>query len=247
MAADGSWVAAWTNFSAATGNDVKARVFPRDNLPSVEVTIAGAALSQDAPAVAVVPGKTEFLVTWQGQTASNGKDIFVRRYAFDGSQRSAEFQVNTTVANDQRNPTIAAIGNDFFAVCWESVSQLVATKSTVVCQRFKTSTMVPQASEYKVFPWADDQLNPHIAFQQDGKLAVTFQAKSLDSEGAAIHVVRVNELGGRVGERFVANRYWASEQTFPWVLANFDDLFVGWQSNLQDGSEGGIYFRIVAQ
>jgi hypothetical protein len=246
MAGDGSWVAVWTNFSAATSNDVKARVFPVGASASAEITISGVPLSQDSPAVAVVPGKSEFLVTWQGQTAINGRDIFVRRYGFDGTPKSAEFQVNTTVTNDQRNPTIAAIANDFFTICWESVSQHVATKSAVVCQRFKTSTMVPQSLEYKAFPWAEDQLNPHITYQDDGKLAIAFQAKSLDSEGAAIHVLRVNELGQPV-HRFVANRYWASEQTMPWVVSNFSSLVVGWQSNAQDGSEGGIYFRILEQ
>ena len=75
--------------------------------------------SQDSPDVAA-DGAGSFIAVWE---VSNGgvlrTDIQARRYDITGQPIGAEFQVNTTSADDQYSPSVAAAPDGRFVVVFE--------------------------------------------------------------------------------------------------------------------------------
>lgn len=247
---DGTAVLAWTAQADATSvADVVVRVFPPGGPATSELIVnTTSAGSQDHPTVAVVPFAAQAVVAWQSKDEdTSGYGIFVQKVGFDGTKVGSQLAANTTLAGDQRNPSISVAQNDTFAVCWESVGQGVGAKIAVVCRRFKTSTMVPQGAEYLPFAYGNDQATPVARYLSSGALAVAWAGLGLDAEGSAIQLARVNAVGERVAPRVLANRFVQGDQIRPWLVPMDDRLFVGWQSNGQSGTpgQGDIYFRIL--
>ncbi|MBL8787575.1 MAG: hypothetical protein JNJ59_21910, partial [Deltaproteobacteria bacterium] len=249
MATSGTWVAAWNGYTDATAqSDVYLRIFPSTGNPTGEIVANTTTTNvQEKPAVAVVPFANEFIVAWQSRSAATGYDIMVRKFGLDGTALTTEMLVNTTTTGDQRSPALAISQSGSLVICWESVGQVTAGKAVVACQRLRTLNLLPQGSEYLPLSSTNDQLNPQLRYQSNGRLAIAYQALAVDSAGYGLQLVRVNDLGTRVAPTITANRYWTSDQTRPWLIPMDDRVFVGWQSEGQDGSAAGIYFRILPQ
>ncbi|HRE89098.1 MAG TPA: hypothetical protein PK095_08155, partial [Myxococcota bacterium] len=251
MHTDGRWVAAWNGQSSTAGStsDVYARVFGADGVGGAEFVLNSTLANvQERPALAMVPFTNDFVAAWQSRSQDgDGLGIYVRRFGLDGTAKTMELPVNTRTTGDQRNPTIAVSQTNQVAVCWESVGHVVAGKPGIACQYLRTSDLLPVGSEFLAFSRAEEQATANARFQADGRLAVAFQTLALDSASYGIQLVRMNNLGVAVGPRLNANRTWLDAQTRPFVVPLDDRLFVGWQSQLQDGAEGGIFFRILSQ
>ncbi len=251
MATSGTWVAAWNGQSTTAGStsDVYARIFPASGLPGSELVLNSTTTNvQERPALAVLPFANDFVAVWQSRSQDgDGLGIFARKFGLDGTAKTVEFPVNSRTAGDQRNPTVAVSQTNQVAICWESVGHITAGKPAVACQYLRTADLLPVGNEFLPFSWADEQASPTIRFLANGQLAVAYHTLGLDSASYAVQLVRVTNAGVPVGPRLNANRMWAESQSRPFVVPLDDRFFVGWQSHLQDGSAGGIYFRILPQ
>jgi len=65
-----------------------------------------------------------FVVVWHSDAApaTSGTDIVGQKYAKTGAKSGAPFVVNTTTANEQRNPSIAHDATNGFVVVWETAT-----------------------------------------------------------------------------------------------------------------------------
>lgn len=126
MAADGSFVIAWqSNKQDGGGWGVYAQRFdPSGSRIGGEFQANTAtANDQTSPAVGMAADDS-FVIAW----ASNGQDgggwgIYAQRFSSAGVPLGGEFQVNTTTASDQTNPTVALAADGSFAVAWQSNNQ----------------------------------------------------------------------------------------------------------------------------
>lgn len=251
IANNGSWVVAWNGQSGVVGStsDVYARIFSANAVGGAELVLNSTVANvQERPALAMVPFGVDFVAVWQSRNQDgDGLGVMARKFGLDGVAKSIEMPVNTRTVGDQRNPVVAVSQTGQVAVCWESVGQVVAAKPAIACQYLRTSDLLPVGSEFLAFSWNDEQAWPAVRFQANGRLAIAYQSLGLDSSSHAIQLVRVTNQGVPSGPRLTMNRTWAEAQTRPFVAPLDDRLFVGWQSLLQDGSEGGVFFRILSQ
>src|SRR5262249_47016717 len=71
--------------------------------------------TQQTPSVAT--SGTSFSVAWQGSAAADSAGIYFRQFDASGAALTAEALVNTTTANTQKTPTIAAL-NGGLVIAW---------------------------------------------------------------------------------------------------------------------------------
>jgi hypothetical protein len=105
---------------------------------------ADATRDRSAPAVAMTPSSTSFLV-WQDCPHTTGPDcdIIGRFYGSDGAAAGAPFTVNTTTAGDQTTPDVASCKTSGdYVVVWASGSAIKA--------RFFTSSGTAYGTEISV-------------------------------------------------------------------------------------------------
>jgi cysteine-rich repeat protein len=127
VAPDGRSLVVWEDASTANV-DVRAQLYATDGAPlGSEFTVNQPTTTNNQSAPRVAANKDGvFLVVWQDASGTapdtSGTAIRARRLAFTPSgalSASSDFLVNSTVANDQTNPDVAAAADGSFLVVWE--------------------------------------------------------------------------------------------------------------------------------
>ncbi|PKN54518.1 MAG: hypothetical protein CVU56_26105 [Deltaproteobacteria bacterium HGW-Deltaproteobacteria-14] len=246
MAPGGGFVVAWSGYTDATdGSDVYLRSYAADGAAvtgELRVNGSNTAGTQERPAIAQVPFSDTYLVTWQTRHVSaNGYDIYVRKVKADGTLLSPELRVNTVTEGDQRAPALGVSQADATAVCWTSAA---TAGGDVVCQLLKTSTLAAQGAPFSAHAaLPGTQEAPRLTWLSSGRLLVAYASESLDHDGFAVQTARFDNLGQAVAPRRTVNRRWDGDQRAPWLVAYDEAVFVGYQSDDQDGDGIGLYFR----
>jgi Ca2+-binding RTX toxin-like protein len=92
-------------------------------------------MSQMNPSVASLADGA-FVITWQSYTQDGSYDeIFVQRFAADGTKMGGEIQVNTYTAGYQTIPSVASLPDGGFVITWQSRDQ-DGSGEGVFAQRF---------------------------------------------------------------------------------------------------------------
>jgi hypothetical protein len=101
----------------------------------------------------------------------------------------------------------------------------------------------PAGGEFKVNTTTNrTQEGPSVATDSDGDFVVTWQSYGQDGQWEGIYGQRYNAAGVAQGGEFRVNTTFPNHQQNPSVAMDSDgDFVVTWQSNLQDGTEWGIY------
>ncbi|MCJ7777820.1 MAG: hypothetical protein MUP16_05855, partial [Sedimentisphaerales bacterium] len=125
MDANGYFVVTWDGDpKLASLDDIHARLFDPNGSPVgeqfvVNTTLAGAQEYQQA----AMNNKGEFVIVWESEIGTNGRDIFARRYDSSGKSIGSEFQINSLVKGDRRNPDVAIRETGEFVTVWQSDGQ----------------------------------------------------------------------------------------------------------------------------
>ena len=183
-----------------------------------------------------------FVVAWQ----SNGQDksglgVYGQRFSAAGAKAGAEFRVNTTTADDQALPAVAAFPVGGFVVAWQSRGQDGAGLG-IFAQRYDANGK-NAGKEFQVnTTTAKDQSAPAVAALSNGSFVIAWQTAAQDGSGLGIYAQRYNAAGHAVGTEFPVNTTTAHDQTLPVAAALYDGGFViAWQSQLTDHSGLGVY------
>jgi Ca2+-binding RTX toxin-like protein len=197
---NGGFVVAWSTYgydADGTGNEsaAMARVFDADGLPVsdefvMNTTVAGR--QQDPNIVATTDGG--FVAVWESPNVEPapgwGYGIVAQKFDADGAPVGAEIVVNTQVANEQRDPAVAAAPDGGFVVVWWNYADY-----GVHAQRFAADGS-KAGDEIRVDTFDDayyDYLNyqASVQFLEDGSYVVSWARASSGSNGAyAIHSQR---------------------------------------------------------
>jgi hypothetical protein len=197
--------------------------------------------NQQFPSVAM-DANGNFVVVWQSQGEDgSGWGVYGQRFDSSGNQVGSEFQINTTTAGDQSNPSVAMDAAGDFVVTWQSDGQ-DGSGLGVYGQRYDASGAA-QGGEFQInSTTADDQQLPMVAMNASGAFIVTWSSENQDGSGWGVYGQRYNSSGTAVGSEFQVNSTTSGDQEFSGAAMNSDGSFViTWSSNAQDGSGWGVY------
>ncbi|MEM8601991.1 MAG: T9SS type A sorting domain-containing protein, partial [Bacteroidota bacterium] len=122
MDADGDFIVVYTKEYYAGGApfDVYLRRYAADGTALSGQTLVHDATTnnQQVPSVSA-DADGDFVVVWQETTRDgSGTGVFGQRYAADGTESGAEFQVNDYTTNGQNTPVVALDASGGFVVAW---------------------------------------------------------------------------------------------------------------------------------
>jgi CSLREA domain-containing protein len=246
MDANGNYVVVWQDTSGADGS--------ADGIYAQRYNAAGTAQGvqfrvntytagdQQWPEVAM-DSSGDFVVVWQsqGQDGSN-LGVYARRYNAAGTALDAsEFRVNQTTNLDQAAPAIAADSSGNFVVTWVTRSQDAANTWGIYARRFAANGTA-LSNEFLVNTYtASDQEVPTIAMDSTGNFVIAWSSNGQDGSTFGIYAQRFDAAGTKQGGEFRVNSTTADAQAFPSIAMDRTGFVIVWQSNLQDGSDLGVY------
>ena len=205
-----------------------------------------------------------FTVLWTSSPASgtgqdgSGAGIFAQRYKITGAANGNEFQVNTITTQDQVRPEAVPWNNGGFVAAWESRGLEPGAESTdgIAAQRRNPDgSMV--AAEFQVNEYTTSfQEDVAIASFPGSDMLVVWESHGGDAgtvtpaeptNGDGVFAHRLSPAGTVVGDDFQVNTYTTNAQQDPRVAALQGGRYVAvWESDLQDGSLGGIFGQMYA-
>jgi hypothetical protein len=219
---------------------------------------------QAEPAVAIGPDG-DFVVVWHSLSSpgtDSGSSIQGQRYASNGSESGAQFQVNTFTTGLQTAPDVAIDPEGDFVVVWADYSSSVGE---VKGQRYASDGST-QGGEFQINSYTPQmQITPSVAMAEDGNFVVVWASgvvTETNGDGMNVRGRRFDSNGSPQDADFLVNTYTTLRQWFPVVAADPDgDFVVVWQSRgspdasgesiqaqrySSDGSAQGVEFQVNA-
>ena len=242
---EGDFVVVWESYGQdGSGPGVVARRFgPRGTVQSPELPINSFTLATQATPVIASDAAGAFVVAWVSSPGQDGDGpgVFARRFDAYGAPQSVEFMVNTFTIDSQQFPDMARRDSGEFVVIWSSYFQ-DGSANGIFARRFDP-TGVPQAVEFQVNEHTiGQQFGPAVAFDATGNMVIVWTSAQDGSETGIF--ARRFGLFTAVGGEFQVNAYTSGLQSVPDVAVFPDgDFVVAWNSDLEDGSDYGVFGR----
>jgi hypothetical protein len=246
MDATGNFVVVWQSSGAdGAGDGIRGQRYSSGGAPQGEEFAINeyTTSNQQLPSVAM-DADGDFVVAWQsnGQDG-NGNEIWARRFAATGAPAAGEFHVNTTTTSAQLAPAVAMDDAGNFVIAWHSQNGTVASYD-IYAARYSAAGSVLQ-SEFAVNVYTTaSQANASVAMDTDGDFVIAWQSFGQDSTLNAVVALRFNQSGAPQGEEILVNEVTTGSQRVPSVgMDSVGNFVITWESDLQDGSNYGIYAR----
>lgn len=125
-----------------------------------------------------------FTVTWAGEApGSGGYDVWMRRYAADGTALSGQVRANEWTFGYQYGPSVGMDSNGQIAVAWSTIYAPGGEYGEVRARLFRADG-TPASPEFAVTEQnpAFEDINPVVALSDSGTLLVAWQAWSAVDE-----------------------------------------------------------------
>ena len=196
--------------------------------------------AQTEPSVAMDPNGN-FVIAWTSDLQDgSGLGVYAQRYNSAGVAQGGQIQLHTTTASDQEVPMLAMDASGNFVAVWQTNLQ-DGSGYGIAGQRFNASG-VKQGSEFIVnVTTAGDQWLDSLAMDASGDFVVTYSG-ALDGSGDGVFMRRYAANGTALSGEVRVNTTTANNQNWSSIGMAADGTFViAWDSNLQDGTLGGIY------
>jgi Ca2+-binding RTX toxin-like protein len=190
--ADGRLVATWesTDTGDTSGTCIRAvfmdaggQVVGNDFVVNKTVTS-----NQTTPAVTALTDGG-FVVTWSSLDTGDGDAPCVRGRVFDANGNAApnDFLINSTGANDQANPAIAALADGHFVVAWDSTETGDGSGGCIRARVFNADGSSDMTDFIVDTTTAGNQTVPSVTALDDGRFVVTWvSADTGDGSGTCI-------------------------------------------------------------
>jgi hypothetical protein len=194
----------------------------------------------------------DFVIAWQSNNQDGGGyGIYAQRYNASGTAQGNEFLVNTTVASDQKNPSVEMDNSGNFVIAWDGNGP--SDSSGVFAQRYNADGTKPSTNgvEFKVNTTvASTQKNPSVGMDNAGDFIITWQSFNQDLFGGyGVYAQRYNADGSKPstnGAEFKVNTYTTdTQQNASVAMDSNGDFVIAWQSYGQEGSPSS--FGVFAQ
>jgi hypothetical protein len=246
--ADGRFIVTWTSADTGDGSEscIRGRVFDDEgNAAGTDFIVNGTKPNSQYTSKMATLTDGRFVVTW----ASEGDDgagtaIRARFFGASGSALGDDVIVNTTTADNQRNPSITALADGRFVMAWQSYEagdgsghcirgRLYDANGTAAGDDFIVNTTADQAQYF-----------PSITGLVDGRFVVTWS--SGDGGDGASGCVRgriFDAAGNAAGGDFIVNATTEGAQGEVAVTALADGRFIATWSSTDNGDGSGQCLR----
>ncbi len=203
---EGKFVVVWVGpTDAIAGDDVYGQLFEAngDKIGSEFLINTYSTDRQYYPDVAT-DSDGDFVVVWQ----SNGQDgdecgVFGQRFDSAATPQGSEFQINTTITDNQLGPRVAMDNDGDFVVAWLHAED--AGPEEVYAQRYDAAG-VAQGAEFQVNTYTDDlQFQPTVAMNGGGDFIVSWTSNLQDGFGYGVYGQMYAADGTAIGAEFRAN------------------------------------------
>ncbi|MES9914680.1 MAG: Ig-like domain-containing protein [Candidatus Thiodiazotropha sp. 4PDIV1] len=194
---------------------------------------------QDDPQITAL-SNGGFAIVWEALNQDgDGGGIYGRIFDASGLAVTNEFLINTTTANDQYDPHIAALDGGGFVVVWESNLQDGDAKG--IYSQHYDNTGVAQGGETQVHTTTTGgQNDPRVSRLNDGGYIVVWDSNATGS--TELMAQRFDASGVANGTEFQVNTTTSNTQDNGDIAALSGGGFViVWESWNQDGDKNGIY------
>lgn len=237
LAADGAFVVVWQHQSL---NLMETGIYGRrfdaagqplgDGFAVRPASQAGAR----APTVAM-SGAGSFVVAWLAGRVS------ARRYDEAGQAVGDSFVVSGV--DPASSPAIAMNGSGGFVIAW---SRWISDQQEIAARRYDADGL-PLGPEFQVNAYTTGlQSGAAVGVDGAGRFLVVWQSELQDGSGSGIYGQAFDAGGARIGTEFRVNAWTTGGQLRPSVVAAGPGHFlVAWESVGQDGSDSGIFSRVV--
>lgn len=177
---DGATVIVWSDENDGDEHGIFGRGFtPAGTQRFAEIAVnVGTAGIQENPHVAV-DADGDFVVVWESDpTGTFQHDIFARGFNADGTQRFAEFQVNTITADRQEHPRLDMMDNGDFIIVWDSgLDDTIPGTKEVHFRRFAADGTPVDGADRVANVWmTGNQRFPDVAYDGAGGFVITWQS-----------------------------------------------------------------------
>jgi Ca2+-binding RTX toxin-like protein len=244
---DGGWVVTWQASDGSSPSVYQKRYSADGSLIAGEhrVNTYTTGNQERADVTALTDGG--WVVTWSSFSPEQDGvawGVYQQRYNADGSARSGEQRVNTTVIGSQQSQSVTALADGGWVVTWQSFGQ-DGSGYGIYQQRYSADGLI-SGSEQRVNSYTSgDQTLPSVSALADGGWLVTWSSNDQDGSGSGIYQQRYSPDGSlkdsATSERRV-NGFTAGSQEASSVRVLEDGGWVvTWASDGQDGSGFGIY------
>jgi hypothetical protein len=184
----------------------------------------------------------DFVVTWARDVAGDD-DIKYRVYNNAGTAVTSELQANTTTTGVQSKVEVCMDDAGTFVITWQSAG--ADGSGTGVRARQFDVAGAATTSEFGVNTFTTgDQHEPSIGNDDTGEFVIAWTSEGQDGSLGGVYAKRFNDLGVAQGGEFRVNTVTTDDQELPSVAVDdFGDFVIAFDSNLQDGSQEGIFAR----
>ena len=145
MDADGDFVVTWVSDGQdGNGLGVFGQRFSADGAKAGDAFLVNTEKNrnQENPSIAI-DADGDFVVVWQSfNQDGNNFGIYGQRFSSDANEKGTEFQINTEINSDQKNPDIAMDADGDFVVVWQSDGNTTEDSSGLACS---DSSIAPTA------------------------------------------------------------------------------------------------------
>ena len=177
--------------------------------------------TQSAPEIVELAGGG-WVVVWQSANQDNlnvegAAGVFAQLYAADGAPVGPEIAVNTTVANQQEAPAVAALSGGGFVVVWQGLNQDQpgVFDFGVIAQRFDAAGVRVGGEIVVNTTFQNSQLEPAVAALANDGFVVAYTSGVGDGSGQGVLAQRVDGTGAWLGEVVVSQTNNLSTQDTP--------------------------------
>ena len=175
-----------------------------------------------------------------------GFDVFGQLFDSTGAAVGSEFQVNETIAADQKFASVAMDDDGDFVVTWSSLLQDGSLYGTYARRYDATGT--PQGSEFRVNQTTINNQNfSAVAVDADGDFTIAWTSSDQDGDRTGIFARRYAADGTALTDEIAVNTTTTGNQRYPVIGSDaVGGTVVVWTSEGQDGSSGGIFAQRLA-
>ena len=193
-----------------------------------------------APRVGTMPAVAAladgFVVAWASDRQDGaGANVYARRYATNGRPAGDEFRVNRVAANDQWQPSVAALGDGGFVVTWSS-NQTDAAITGVYGQRYDAAG-ARVSKPFRVMAHRKQRSDSAVTALAGNDFVIAYSAGQANLQDVQNIKARRYDPVGALGAALRLNTARNSYQSAPRLASFAESGFVAvW--TLEDGSGG---------
>jgi subtilisin family serine protease len=255
MDANGNFVVVWDHDAGVVETyGVHMRHYDATGTPLTGDIIVNSTIDgiQQRPSIAMAP-TGEYVIVWTSNHPdlielgdTQNFEIFGQRFDASGNPVGGEFQINTTTADYQVDPSVAMDDAGDFVVAWRHGTPYVPSFYTVYARRYD-SEGVPLSGEFQVpTTLTGFQYGPSAVMQADGGFTIAWYGDGVGDGPYGVFARKYNSAGIALGDEFLVNSTVAGDQAHPSMAIQSDGSFAVVWNGYGPGDDSGVFVQRYA-